>query len=230
MINLKGSEVGDRFLNGEGNETELIARHGFYYVFAADGRLPSVHLNDGSNCGGRPELNIISKVNPRPWLDDMPDAGIFTDDVKWLSYDEDECVWYAYTAKPEIHDGEEYFTVKHGDYSLLSLVRMPTLTQDQWRDSLISIEELREYQQGKQIPAVTERVRVTEDNRNNIEVGDTINIEQFSADDDYDDKELRKGVDYVVSLSDGLVDCGVRINDCRPYLTQGNAIVWWTKK
>lgn len=76
---------------------------------------------------------LVSKIDNRPWLKDMPDARIFDDKVKWLEYSGGhECWLYSWNDSYE-------------DLRRIPL-KMPEITQKQAKDSKITIKELREWQ------------------------------------------------------------------------------------
>jgi hypothetical protein len=138
MIDLSKAKVGDRFvLKGDQvvslikrNETQLMLEdeEGFYLNRVRDGR--STENN---------EFDIVSKHDPRPWLSELPDADLFDDDIILYNTDRDD--WGF--SKMHIACGVDYWK---GGLTILSGIKMPKLTGDQWKDSKISIAELRVWQ------------------------------------------------------------------------------------
>ena len=140
MIDLSNAKIGDLYLGAYG-AAKLIALVAEEACFRFEGNAGFLVTDlNGCDIDGIP---VVSKIDPRPWLKDMPDAGIFVDGVKWLSCDTDGC-WYAYEDEPELKAGEWGAC---GYFSGLRVVKMPTLTGDQWEYSKISIEGLLEWQE-----------------------------------------------------------------------------------
>tara|TARA_R110002020_G_scaffold401460_1_gene611690 strand:- start:36 stop:476 length:441 start_codon:yes stop_codon:yes gene_type:complete len=142
MINLSNAKIGDWY--GESpsfGDVKLIAlgTEEACFLFEDNTRFLVTDLR-GRNHDGIPV--VVSKIDQRPWLKDMPDAGIFVDGVNWLACDADG-LWYTSAGEPELKASE---WGESGYFSGLRVVKMPTLTGDQWKYSKISIEELREWQ------------------------------------------------------------------------------------
>lgn len=142
MIDLSGARVGDKFLLRGDQIAQIIAINDTQVVMSND---EGFYLNARSN--GRSvefsEFDIFSKIDSRQWLKDMPDASVFKDEFKWLACDKDGG-WYVYRSKPALnHDNWDSVVDYTGFYAL----KTPELTGEQWKDSLISIDELREWQE-----------------------------------------------------------------------------------
>ncbi len=89
--------------------------------------------------------NELDQASIRTWLKQMPDAGVFKDDV-WLACD-DKNEWYAFSDKPTIDIYNGYFFAHGIDVDLYSKIfNMPELSGDQWKYSCISVIELAEWQ------------------------------------------------------------------------------------
>lgn len=80
------------------------------------------------------EPNLTPKPKERPWLKEIPDAGIFADAVSFIFFDTEFQGWAFGFENPEF------------DTRYLPL-KMPKLTEDQWAGSLIYINELKEWQE-----------------------------------------------------------------------------------
>lgn len=143
MIDLSNAEVGDKYIDYYGYEVTvaLIAKEEICFTLPDLSGFVVCDLN-GANTDG--DQVVLSKIDKRPWLKDMPDAGIFSVG-QWLACDSD-FTWRIHGSESKV-DGE-CFDSPHDyhDYIVLG-ASMPTLTGDQWKDSLISIEELREWQE-----------------------------------------------------------------------------------
>ena len=148
MIDLSSAKVGDKFVDSNRNIVEImIADNGcdryvakglgvtggkvFYVVYDNDG----VNLND--DC-----CDIIAKHDPRPWLKDLPNADLFEDDI--YLYCSASNQWSFGGQSTSLCSEQTYFM---GARTILSGIKMPNLTGDQWKDSKISIDELRDWQE-----------------------------------------------------------------------------------
>ena len=133
MIDLSNAKIGDWYSYDSNGEAKLIAlgTEEACFIFKDNTGFLVTDLN-GCNSDGIPV--VVSKIDPRPWLKDMPDAGIFADEVKWMKYSfECKCWFYA-------------FYGDSGDMRNVPL-KMPTPTGEQRSDNKISTEELREWQE-----------------------------------------------------------------------------------
>lgn len=137
MINLSSAKVGDKFDTVDCDVIELVSKgtnyatksikHGHHLLHKKDGRCDE-YKSGSTNLES--DWDIVANHDPRPWLKDLPDADSFLSGVKHLRCDSDY-QWLAVVA-----DGDYYF----------NFTKTPTLTGDQWRDSKISIDELRAWQ------------------------------------------------------------------------------------
>ena len=141
MINLSNAKIGDWYKLKNNNESTVIFATDDAVILDFEGVTIMVDKG-GETLHENSGLSVVSKIDTRPWLKDMPDAGIFADEVKWFACDADGC-WHAYKEEPEPKASEWDAS---GFFSGLRFVKMPTLTADQWKDSKVSIEELREWQ------------------------------------------------------------------------------------
>lgn len=141
MINLSNAKIGDWYSYDSNGAAKLIAlgTEEACFLFEDNTGFLVTDLN-GCNSDGIPV--VVSKIDPRPWLKDMPDAGIFVDEAKWLACDSSG-LWFGYNVEPSLHLSGWGGT---NSYCNCGAIKMPTLTGDQWEDSKISIEELREWQ------------------------------------------------------------------------------------
>lgn len=122
MIDLSGAKVGDKYLDENNNEVELsfVAKCGeFKYILCGvtGGGFCNIYNSSGKN-KQRHCVNLVSKIHPRPWLKDMPDAGIFADNVCSLHMSKSGCWFYK-------RKGVDYH------YDLCGAVKMPTLSGKQ---------------------------------------------------------------------------------------------------
>ncbi len=87
------------------------------------------------------KINLTgAKVDPRPWLKDLPDADLFHSG--WLACDSDGD-WCIFSENPSMCGGVTWYS----DRNPIRLgVSMPALVDDEWESSKISIEDLREWQ------------------------------------------------------------------------------------
>ena len=138
MIDLSNAKVGDKYFDENKNKLEcvFISDTGdFRYVFTGvkNGWFTGLYDTKGKN-NSHCCVDIASKIDTRPWLKYMPDAGIFSDCVEWLEYNFDcECWFYAF----------------NGDSCDMRNVplKMPKPTGAHRSRSKISIEELLEWQE-----------------------------------------------------------------------------------
>lgn len=148
MIDLSNAKVGDWYLDANENKLECVfiaSSCDFRYVFTdtEHGGFTGIYNSKGKN-NSHCCVDIVSKIDPRPWLKDMPDAGVFADRFKWLACDR-AGKWLFHETKAG-RSGREVWLSSYPAASL-DAIKMPTLTGGQWKDSLISIEELREWQE-----------------------------------------------------------------------------------
>lgn len=110
-----------------------------------DDKVKDLYILRNSNgiCADDSEVSIVSRHDPRSWLTDMPNLGDIKDG--WIACDGDGD-WCSYTLKPEV--GSKMFISEFDSYvvNLSIIFNMPTLTGDQWKDSLISVAELKQWQ------------------------------------------------------------------------------------
>ena len=140
MIDLTGAKVGDKFVLTNGLEAELILRTSDALILNSFGGITVMVDNQGESQHSNSGLSIKSKLDPRPWLKDLPDADLFSELVDYLYYDAGFDGWgYGYKTPVEREVDERYMPLK-----------MPTLTRDQWKDSKISIPELKAWQLANQ--------------------------------------------------------------------------------
>jgi len=128
MIDLSSAKVGDKY-KGEGGGIYTLDFVGdSYFVFKNENNLPCfVEVNGGFQDYRHSKL--LSKYNSRPWLKDLPDADVFALYEAVNIQCNKSGIWFDNLSRS------------------LGGSKMPTLTGDQWRDSKISIDELREWQE-----------------------------------------------------------------------------------
>ena len=153
MIDLSKAKVGDEYLCGSEFNGSVVMSVAFIdksktcFVLRGDGVGDLFVHENGKTIVSRLQ-GVIKKHDPRPWLKDLPDADLFN--YQWLACDEDGS-WYYYSSEPKItpvnHHANHDVTEQSGH---LDCIKMPTLTGDQWKQSKISITELREWQETNQ--------------------------------------------------------------------------------
>ena len=135
MIDLTGVKVGEKYLTEDNQECSVVAiGHytvcfnltvvDFLFVTNDDGKPSETH-------NGCKELTIKCKVDPRPWLKDLPDADLFSDDVDYILCTE---------------RGWEFKLKSSFSTSDMTMVKMPVITSDQCKDSYITIVKLKAWQ------------------------------------------------------------------------------------
>lgn len=143
MIDLRVAKVGDGYEDEKGNVFEIIAtglvnivvkspHDGGFFVVSRDGSFLMLS-----------SLRLVKKHVPRPWLKDLPGADLFNGE--WLAYNNNGW-WNVFNAEPVI--SHAYYACQvNGKYHPLNGVKMPTLTGDEWKDSKISIPDLKAWQE-----------------------------------------------------------------------------------
>ena len=152
MIDLSTAVVGDKFLDDNDNVVEIvivdhetgryigkgagvIGGRTFYGVYYKNG------YNDINDAVG-----LVSKHEPRHWLKDLPDADLFIDDITHIAGTRGG-EWQAYRGESIMgtccfdNESTDTFT------SSINMIKMPTLTGDEWCDSKISIVDLKAWQE-----------------------------------------------------------------------------------
>ena len=130
-IDLSTAEVGDNF-DSLNERYELLMKSEKDYVIKGCGARLYIVNRHGSSY--EPDaVKLVSKHDPRHWLGQLPDADLFLDDVGYIYCD----------------SNSEWLSASGNDEYYFNFIKMPTLTGDEWRDSKISIDELRAWQKGK---------------------------------------------------------------------------------
>ena len=135
MMDLNGSKVGDKFNCDNGHRPELVfilgdnyclSLNGELFLYKADGKLIQ-HVSENGE-------HLVSKHEPRHWLKDLPDADLF----ELYGSEYISCAktgdWYADNSELDI------------PVMFLNKDKMPKLTGDEYKQSKISIADLREWQ------------------------------------------------------------------------------------
>tara|TARA_R110000851_G_scaffold174092_1_gene320354 strand:- start:107 stop:511 length:405 start_codon:yes stop_codon:yes gene_type:complete len=130
MIDLSNAKVDEEYILSNGYVATTLLVTGDAVVLGFVGVTIMANMS-GETLHANGGLSVSAKVDQRPWLKDMPDAGIFTDDAVEL------LITSHGNWNVNLIDGGKYQT--HG-------IKMPTLTSDQWKDSKISIVELAQWQ------------------------------------------------------------------------------------
>lgn len=148
MIDLTGAKVGDKFVLTNGLEAELILRTSDALILNSSGGITVMVDNQGESQHSNSGLSIKSKHDTRPWLKYLPDADLFAYD--WLACDLDG-VWYYYSDEPSLSSVNwRANSSASSQAGHLDCIVMATLTGDQWKDSKISIPELKTWQLANQ--------------------------------------------------------------------------------
>jgi len=137
MIDLSKAEIGDEFVCDRDFKGDVVMSVVFVdksktcFVLRGDGGGDMfVHENGKGIVSGR--QGVVSKHEPRWWLKKLPDADLFNADIESIKYEMDS------------EKGNWYVAAGSGDH--WCSFKMPTLTGDEWKQSKISIDELREWQ------------------------------------------------------------------------------------
>ncbi len=131
MIDLTGAKVGEKFMLSGEQEVAVLAVNEAQVVFSND---EGFYLNSaitGKSAEGVPEFDVVGKHDPRPWLKDLPDADLFSDDVDYILCTE---------------RGWEFKLKSSFSTSDMTMVKMPVITSDQCKDSYITIVKLKAWQ------------------------------------------------------------------------------------
>ena len=145
-MNLSNAKVGDKYLPWAGYLDELtvlgVSDEQICFVYADKSGFMVTDIDGRDTDGGSV---IKSKIDPRSWLKDMPDAGIFTGE--FIAFQSTDGGWHVFDKEPKMSNDDEHFST-NGMFSLyhISGIKMPELTADQWKDSKISIAELKQWQ------------------------------------------------------------------------------------
>ena len=147
MIDLNHCKIDDKFVTARGLVMTVFAfGHNSVVMRDEEGQFNVFDIDSGCVITFKtgPQYDIVSKHDPRPWLKDLPDAGLFEDG--WLAIHADEG-WYWFEKEPVISNNEYYHT--NGMFVLVPImgIKMPKLTDDEWRDSKISIPDLKAWQE-----------------------------------------------------------------------------------
>jgi hypothetical protein len=126
-IDLSTAVAGNKFNTDGAFPVELVHKSADNTMFCLEhnGSL-FILLRDGSS----KHLNITSKHEPRHWLGQLPDADLFLDDVDFIHCD----------------SNSDWLSASGNDEYYFNFIKMPTLTGDEWKQSKISIDELRAWQ------------------------------------------------------------------------------------
>lgn len=148
MIDLSTAVVGDKFVTEDNQECVISLKKGYDICFELlDGAdLLFITNEDGvpSNANYH-NLRIKSKRDPRHWLGWLPDADLFSGN--WLA-ENNSGGWFCHENEPNREDnngGVSLYADSGRSVNCLCL-KMPTLTGDEWRNSKISIDDLRAWQ------------------------------------------------------------------------------------
>ena len=149
-MNLTKADIGKKFNTQDGGVLTGVAITAKNFITVNDEGYSHSHLLNGESDqfdeGGSRErgLDIISRQDPRSWLADMPNLG----DIKegWIACDSDsDEEWYWYSIEPN-QKSRGWYHLSVSRPIELDMFNMPTLTGDQWKDSKISVAELKQLQ------------------------------------------------------------------------------------
>lgn len=134
-IDLTGAKVGEKFLDGIGQTLEMVMisenKYETDYLAKFDKTGELLLLGKDGKVKALEHCYLAAKRDPRPWLKDLPDADLFSDDVYYI-----HC-----TA-----EGWEFKLFSSGLCSSITLITMPVMTSDQFKGSLITIKDLKVWQ------------------------------------------------------------------------------------
>jgi hypothetical protein len=140
-IDLSTAVVGDNF-DSLNERYELLMKSEKDYVIKGCGARLYIVNRHGSSY--EPDaVKLVSKHDPRHWLGQLPDADLFVSDIKYLACSkENGWVWFINEPFECVREiwGSSF---RAGD---IDCFKMPTLTGDEWKQSKISIDELRAWQ------------------------------------------------------------------------------------
>ncbi len=87
-------------------------------------------------------MQDVSSPVDKWWLKDFPPALIFAEDVNYLACDKDG-EWFGFDMCPMKSDYA--YSCNSIEFELFA-IKMPKLTGEEWKHSLIHIDELAEFQ------------------------------------------------------------------------------------
>ena len=141
MLKLTKADVGKEFDldNGDFCRVVIVGCHDVVIEHYCCHRVASL---SGELYDTASSLRLTHRHDSRHWLKDLPDADIFEDDI--YLYCSNNYNWCFSKYSKSIHqDGNCW----EGNLLCFDGIKMPKLTGDEWKDSKISIEQLREYQE-----------------------------------------------------------------------------------
>lgn len=146
MIDLNGVKVGDSLVLRNSEVVNVLITHEESDQMVV-GNEKAICICDmttgaGSECS---EYDIVSKHEPRHWLKDLPDVGLFNDEVKFLAWCNHRKGWCAFGGEPIVDFDDSHTNGFFSNYPLTG-IKMPKLTGDEWKDSKISILDLKAWQ------------------------------------------------------------------------------------
>tara|TARA_R110000851_G_scaffold219329_1_gene372133 strand:- start:288 stop:746 length:459 start_codon:yes stop_codon:yes gene_type:complete len=149
MIDLSNAKVDEEYILSSGHVAKSLLVTDDAVVLGFKGITIMVNMS-GETLHANGGMSVLAKVDPRSWLKDMPDAGIFTGE--FIAFESIDGGWHAFDEEPKMSSNGEYFST-NGQFSLyyISGIKMPTLTGDQWKESKISIIELAQWQKDNKL-------------------------------------------------------------------------------
>jgi len=148
MIDLSAAQVGDEFVDGVGEICKLVYMTDMDKCFEIGSSGLLITIDDNGGCSSAPARQLVSKHDPRHWLKDLPDVGLFNDEVKFLAWCNHRKGWCAFEGEPIVDFDDSHTNGFFSNYPLTG-IKMPTLTGDEWKDSKISIPDLKAWQLNK---------------------------------------------------------------------------------
>lgn len=150
-MKLTKDDIGKEFENRVGSVFTLVlcssyncvlsTSDGGFYICRHDGWIDSV-------CSDTIDNRLVKRHEPRWWLNQLPDADIL--DGNWLAIDKSNRI-AIFKHEPHINTGDcpfRVWTVEGDNYvNLYGIKNLPKLMDEEWKLSLISIDELRRWQQ-----------------------------------------------------------------------------------
>ncbi len=92
------------------------------------------------------DMQDVSSPVDRWWLAELPPVEIFNDDVKWLAIDSDNDFIVSTHEMKVNPTGKYWLDIANGVNDTLYMLKTPKLTGEEWKHSLIHIDELAEFQ------------------------------------------------------------------------------------
>jgi len=143
MIDLSTAVIGDEYKTECADIVTVKYLNHTYACCEYNNKVLSVFMLDGTNVING-SASLVSKHDPRHWLKDLPDADLFEGDI--YLYNSSGGNWCTSRRSQSLNKEETFWK---GTLTSLVGIKMPTLTGDEWKDSKISIPDLKAWQLNK---------------------------------------------------------------------------------